>query len=113
MKIKKHYIWEIEIEDAEKDTQLELPFLYYPGYTITLENGENVVELEYYESEYGFIQISLPDDIGTGKITVDYTATILEKTAYAISGISIIVFIAYVIWFRKSVNKRDTPICPR
>lgn len=97
---------EIEIEDAEKDTQLELPFLYYPGYTITLENGENVVELEYYESEYGFIQISLPDDIGTGKITVDYTATILEKTAYAISGISIIVFIAYVIWFRKKCEQK-------
>lgn len=97
---------EIEIEDAEKDTQLELPFLYYPGYTITLENGENVVKLEYYESEYGFMQISLPEDIEKGKITVDYTATILEKTAYAISGISIIVFIVYVIWFRKKCGQK-------
>ncbi len=97
---------EIEIENAERDTQLEIPYLFYPGYTITLEYDGKVVELDYFESEYGFIQISLPDDIGTGKITVDYTATILEKTAYAISGISIIVFIVYVIWFRKKCGQK-------
>lgn len=97
---------EIEIENAEGDTQLEIPYLFYPGYTITLEYDGKVVELDYFESEYGFIQISLPDDIGTGKITVDYTATILEKTAYAISGISIIVFIVYVIWFRKKCGQK-------
>ena len=97
---------EIEIENAERDTQLEIPYLFYPGYTITLEYDGKVVELDYFESEYGFIQISLPDDIGTGKITVYYTATLLEKTAYAISGISIIVFIVYVFWFRKNCGQK-------
>lgn len=98
---------EFEIEKAEKDTQLELPFLFYPGYRITLDNGKEVVELEYFESEYGFIQISLPEEIETGKITVDYTATVLEKTAYAISAISIVGFIVYVVCFRKKVKKKE------
>ena len=97
---------EIEIENAEGDTQLEIPYLFYPGYTITLEYDGKVVELDYFESEYGFIQISLPDDIGTGKITVDYTATILEKVAYIISGISVMLFIIYVVWFRKKCGQK-------
>lgn len=92
---------EIEIENAEKDTQLELPYLFYPGYTITLEYDEKVVELDYFESEYGFIQISLPEEIENGKITVDYTATMLEKVAYIISGISVVLFIVYVVCFRR------------
>lgn len=104
---------EIELENAEKDTQLELPYLFYPGFSIKLENGESIIELEYSESEYGFIQISLTEDIENGKITVDYTATILEKVAYIISGISVILFIIYVVWFRKKCGQRDTPICPR
>ena len=97
---------EIEIENAEKDTQLELPYLFYPGYTITLEYDGKVVELDYFESEYGFIQISIPEEIETGKITVDYTATILEKVAYIISGISVILFIIYVVWFRKKCGQK-------
>ena len=97
---------EIELENAEKDTQLELPFLFYPGFSITLENGENVIELEYCESEYGFIQIKIPENIENGKIIVDYTATVLEKTAYVISGMSIIAFIVYVVCFRKKCGQK-------
>ena len=92
---------EIEIENAKKDTKLELPYLFYPGYTITLEYNGKATKIDYYESEYGFVAINLPEDIETGKITVDYTATVLEKTAYAISAISIVGFIVYVVWFRK------------
>ena len=97
---------EIELENAEKDTQLELPFLFYPGFSITLENGENVIELEYCESEYGFIQIKIPENIENGKIIVDYTAAVLEKTAYVISGMSIIAFIVYVVCFRKKCGQK-------
>ena len=92
----------IDIENAEKDTQLELPYLFYPGYTITLEYEGKVIELDYYESEYGFIQITVPENIENGRITVDYTATILEKVAYIISGIGFVLFIVYVIYFRRN-----------
>lgn len=98
---------EIEIKNAKKDTKLELPYLFYPGYTITLEYNGKATKIDYYESEYGFVAINLPEDIETGKITVDYTATVLEKTAYAISAISIVGFIVYVVWFRKKWKKEE------
>ena len=98
---------EIQIENAKKDTKLELPYLFYPGYTITIEYNGKTTEIDYYESEYGFVAISLPEEIETGKITVDYTATVLEKTAYAISAISIVGFIVYVVCFRKKVKKKE------
>ena len=104
---------EINIENAQKGTQLELPFLFYPGFSIKLENGESIIELEYCESEYGFIQINLPEDIETGKITVDYTATVLEKTAYAISAISIVGFTVYMVCFRKKWKKEEQLNLPK
>ena len=104
---------EIEIENAKKDTKLELPYLFYPGYTITLEYNGKATKIDYYESEYGFEAINLPEDIETGKITVDYTATVLEKTAYAISAISIVGFIVYVICFRKKWKKEEQLNLPK
>mgnify|MGYP005803385551 FL=1 len=104
---------EIEIENAKKDTKLELPYLFYPGYTITLEYNGKATKIDYYESEYGFVAINLPEDIETGKITVDYTATVLEKTAYAISAISIVGFIVYVICFRKKWKKEELLNLPK
>ena len=104
---------EIEIENAKKDTKLELPYLFYPGYTITLEYNGKATKIDYYESEYGFVAINLPENIETGKITVDYTATVLEKTAYAISAISIVGFIVYVICFRKKWKKEEQLNLPK
>lgn len=104
---------EIEIKNAKKDTKLELPYLFYPGYTITLEYNGKTTEIDYYESEYGFVAINLPEDIETGKITVDYTATVLEKTAYVISAISIVGFIVYVVWFRKKWKKEEQLNLPK
>lgn len=104
---------EIEIENAKKDTKLELPYLFYPGYTITLEYNGKTTEIDYYESEYGFVAINLPEDIETGKITVDYTATVLEKTAYAISAISIVGFTVYMVCFRKKWKKEEQLNLPK
>lgn len=104
---------EIEIENAKKDTKLELPYLFYPGYTITLEYNGKATKIDYYESEYGFVAINLPEDIETGKITVDYTATVLEKTAYAISAISIVGFTVYMVCFRKKWKKEEQLNLPK
>lgn len=101
---------EIEIESGEKDTILELPFLYYPGYRIILENEGKQAEIEYTESEYGFIQITLPENIQNGKIITDYTATALEKAAYAVSGVGLILFCIYVFFYRKKVKKVEVKI---
>lgn len=98
---------EFEIEDGTAGTELELPYLFYPGYTVILEYNDLLVKLETVESQYGFISVILPEDIESGKITVDYTATFLDKTAYIISFISIIVFIIYVIYSKKQDKKQE------
>jgi len=92
---------EFEITNAEKGTILELPYIFYPGYTVILENGENKIKLETTESDKGFLCIEIPEDIEKGKITAEYTGTTIEKVSYAISGISLICFIVYIFYFKK------------
>ena len=91
----------MEIKDATKGTELELPFLFYPGYTVTLQYDDLEVTLETTESDYGFVKVVLPDDVAEGKITVDYTATTLDKVAYIISPIALLAFIVYVVIYRR------------
>ena len=97
---------DMDIKDATSGTELELPFLFYPGYTVKLKYNNQEVILETTESDYGFIKVAIPEDVSEGKITVDYTATTLDKVAYIISPIAVIGFIAYIIIYRRKV-KRD------
>ena len=92
---------EIEFENAKKGTELELPYLFYPGYLVKLQYADLQVSLKTIETENGFIKLVIPEDVEEGKIIVDYTATILDKTSYILSGIFVIVFIIYVIYSRK------------
>ena len=92
---------EIEFKNAKKGTELELPYLFYPGYFVKLQYSDLQVNLETTETENGFIKIVIPEDVKEGKIIVDYTATILDKISYILSGIFVIVFIIYVIYSRK------------
>lgn len=98
---------EIELQDVEKETKLELPYLFYPGYTIKIQTNNLEYEIEYKESQYGFIQVVVPEKIDEGKIIVDYTATVLDKVSYILSGISFALFIGYVIYFRKKTKKEE------
>ncbi len=97
---------EIELKNATKDTELELPYLFYPGYRVVLQTGDKEIELETMESDYGFLEVTIPEDIAEGKITVDYTATTLDKAAYIISGVSLVGFVVYVIVFRRNNKKK-------
>lgn len=95
---------DMDIKDATNGTELELPFLFYPGYTVKLEYNAQEVILETTESDYGFIKVVIPEDVSEGKITVDYTATTLDKVAYIISPIALIGFIAYIIIYRRKLK---------
>ena len=95
---------EIAIKNATEGTVLELPFLFYPGYRVTVQNGESTDILETTESPYGMLAITIPEDIADGTITVDYTATTLDKASYIISAVAFVAFIGYVIWFKKTSN---------
>lgn len=80
----------IEYENCE-GANIELPYLYYPGYQIEI-NGEKI---EYYETDNGFIGLNLNNK--NGEITVKYTGTKLAIISFFVSLTSLIVFLIYNI----------------
>lgn len=102
------------IKNAKKNTVLELPYLYYPGYEVKIKNynlENNSIEnrLEIFESEHGFLAIKIPEYIEQAEIRVEYKGTILEKMSFIISLIGIIGFITYVVYNKRKdkLNERN------
>ncbi len=97
-----------ELKNGKKDTMLELPYLFYPGYVVTLDANSNTKNLEITESENGFVSVTLPEDVESGKITLEYKGTTIETVSYIISLIAFIAFIAYIIYFKiKKVGEKN------
>lgn len=88
-----------EIEVFENETILEFPYIYYPGYKITV-NGEVV---ENFESENGFLAISLPE-ISNSEVIVEYVGTNLMTASKIISEMTLISIIAYEI-YKRNIKK--------
>ena len=84
------------IEDAKEGTVLELPYIYYVGYNVTIENNNEITKLSTFESENGFVAIQIPENIEKATIKVEYKGTILQKVSYIISAIALILFIVYI-----------------
>lgn len=79
-----------KISVLENGTIVEFPYIYYPGYNITV-NDEKV---ENFESENGFLAISLPE-ISNAEVVVEYVGTnvmFVSKIISVMTFISIIVF---------------------
>ena len=72
---------------------IELPRLYYIGYTLVDENNNKV---DFYENEKGFIETKVDD--GTYKL--DFTGTKYDKLASVVSIVSILGFVLFV-WRKK------------
>ena len=62
------------IKKSSENTSLELPYIYYLGYTIKI----NGTQINYNESDKGFIQITVPT-CDNSIVEVTYTGTKLEK----------------------------------
>lgn len=79
-----------KLSDVEENTKLELPYIYYLGYSAKLEKDDETNEnLEIEESDNGFCMITLPT-VNEGKISVSYTGTTLMKTSYVLTVLGII-----------------------
>ena len=72
---------------------LELPRLYYIGYTLVDEDNN---EIDFYENEKGFIETKVAD--GTYKL--DFTGTKYDKLASVVSIVSILGLVLFV-WRKK------------
>lgn len=95
----------MDMVNAEKDAILEFPYIYYPGYSVTLTIQNTTQEIEVIESEHGYVAIKLPEDIENGKITVKYEGTVITKVSYIVSFISVIIFIIYIFIEKKRGEK--------
>lgn len=94
-----------EISNAQVGTVLELPYIYYSGYTVTLESNNTEKELKTYESENGFIEIHLEESIEAGRIRVEYTGTNIMKISMVISILAFTgIVVYYVLNKQKSVE---------
>lgn len=77
---------------------IELPRIYYLGYTITFENDNTKTTLNYTENKYGFIEVKVKEK---GHIKVRYTGTKLDRAANVISVLSIVVAIYLLVRKKK------------
>jgi hypothetical protein len=90
------------IQNCSKDTIIEIPFFYYPGYKIVLENNGEIIKLDAVESENGFVSAVINQDIDEAKLTVEYHPTTITYVSYVVSFIAVIIFVMYVIFERKT-----------
>lgn len=81
-----------KIEDAKENTKLELPYIYYLGYSAVLEKEDGTTQnIIIEESNNGFCMISINST--EGKILISYTGTTLMKISYILTIIGIFTLI--------------------
>lgn len=80
--------------EAKKDSVLELPRLYYIGYRLENELGE---EIPIYENEMGFIEVSILED---GIYTLQYPGTTLDRIGKYVSIFTLVIsIVSYGIYY--------------
>lgn len=90
-----------EITTFEDETIYEFPYIYYPGYKITIDG----CNCPYYESENGLVAIAL-DQSAKYDVEVTYEETSLTKMSRFFSIISVIGYIVYTVIFIKGEKEK-------
>lgn len=97
--------YEIECAEINENTEIEVPFLYYIGYNAYIENNKNgKKDIDVKESEYGFLELEIPNEYNDGKIVVEYKTPISYYIVYIISCITLVGLIIYIIFNKKQTN---------
>ena len=79
-----------------EESEIELPYIYYTGYSVTLEYNGQKVNLKTYETEKGFVGIKVPI-LEEGKVEVKYTGTTIMKISSFVSVIGVCVLIGMLL----------------
>ena len=75
-----------------EEIKLELPYIYYLGYEVTLEKDGEITKLDTYETENGFVGVTIPV-LEEANLQVHYEGTILMKISAIVSIIGVIILI--------------------
>ena len=86
-----------------EETKLELPYIYYLGYEVTLEKDGEIIKLDTYETENGFVGVTIPV-LEEANLQVHYEGTILMKISAIVSIIGVIILI--ILLFTSNLIKR-------
>ena len=81
---------QFDISNIENNAVLELPYIYYLGYDVTI-NGN---KLDIYESDKGFIEVHL-ENVENGTVKVKYTGTNIMKISMIVSIMAFSLMILY------------------
>ena len=95
------------IKNVTDDTEVELPYIYYPGYMVSIVYNGQKENIQPYETQNGFVGIKVPA-VEEEKITVEYTGTSIMKISTIISIIGVCLFIIIILndkIFKKNSNK--------
>lgn len=76
----------------QKKHGIELPYIYYLGYNVTLKTGNEEIKLQTFETDNGFVGVKVPI-LEEGKIEVKYTGTWLMNIANFVSLVGMCIFV--------------------
>lgn len=86
-----------KISNVNEEATIELPYIYYLGYEVMIENNEKITKLKTYETENGFVGVTIPT-MEEGTLQVEYKGTMLMKISAIISVLGVILlFIRFII----------------
>lgn len=88
------------VKTYDEETVLELPYIYYPGYEITLDG----MHVETFETENGMLGIK----VGTNDenlLEVKYSGSEIMKNSLLVSTVGAIGLCVYILLNRKEKEK--------
>ena len=89
----KNNILYISFKNNNQDSYLELPFVYYKGYSAYIDNKK----IDTYEGINGLVNVNIDKNYSSGKIKVFYEGTILQKVTRWISILTLIVCLLFIV----------------
>lgn len=94
------------LENVQTETIIELPYLYYLGYTVEARYDNIVTKVDIKESPNGCLMVELPK-ANKLEMTLKYKGTILEKAGYIISILGIILLCVWIKFYDKIEGNRQ------
>lgn len=92
------------ISNVTEETQIELPYIYYLGYTVTIEQNGEITRLKTYETDNGFVGVTIPI-LEKANLQVKYEGTILMKISAVTSIFGLILLVGTMLLKKIKVNR--------
>lgn len=80
-----------------------MPYIYYLGYEVTMEQNGQITKLKTYETENGFVGVTIPV-LEEAKLQVKYEGTTIMKVSIGISIFGLILLIIKIIIEKRKKN---------